>query len=124
MTLRAGDCGGIAFRGNVSLDPNTLSYAFYYFTICQDGTYAFSVIGGLNVSLGPTTSTPLIHTGLDKTNTLAVISRGQQIQLFINQQQVKTLTDTTYTHGVIGVVATGLNSSTTAVFSNVRVWAP
>ena len=124
MTLSAGDCGGIAFRGNVSLDPASLSYAFYYFFICQDGTYAFSVINGPNIDTGARTATTLIKKGVGQTNTLAVIARGPQIELFINQQSVQTRTDGTYTHGVVGVVATGISAATTATFSDARAWTP
>lgn len=124
MKLNAGDCGGIAFRGNVSLDPASPSYTFYYFFICQDGTYAFSVVNGLNIDTASRTSTTLIHKGLAQTNTLGVIARGQQIELFINQRRVQTRTDSIYTHGVIGVVATGLNTTTAATFTNARAWTP
>ena len=35
LTIVTGDCGGMLFRATASL------WHYYYFRICQDGTYAF-----------------------------------------------------------------------------------
>lgn len=124
MTLTSGDCGGIAFRGNVNLDLTSPTYQFYYFSLCQDGTYGFSVVNGADSGNSTRTHTQLIHAGLHQANTLGVIARGQAIELFINGQRVVTQTDNTYARGIIGVVADGDNNATSATFSDAKVWTP
>ncbi len=63
------------------------------------------------------------NTGLGQTNTIGVVARGNQIALYIDHQLVTTVTDSTYTHGQIGVTAATLSGSKTeVVYTNAKVW--
>lgn len=118
MTILAGDCGALLFRVNNSMGN------YYFFRVCQDGTYAlFLDTGNQGPSLIKPASHGAIKTGLNQTNLLAVVANGPLLDLYVNQQHVDSISESTYSHGGIGVAASGvLGHSTEVMFSNVRVW--
>lgn len=61
--------------------------------------------------------------GLDQTITLAVVARGEQISLYVSQQLIMTLQDSTYSKGVIGFVSEEFSTITAVAFDNAKVWA-
>jgi len=118
-------CGdGIVFRA--SPDANLSSYNFY---VNVDGSYNVYKIIYTSPSSQPT-FTPLkagsssaIHTGLNQTNLLTVIARGNTFILYVNKQYITTIADDSYKSGEIGVVTSSSDTSgTEAAFSNVQVW--
>ncbi len=120
MQIINGDAGGIIFRANTT---NNTSYVFY---VSQDGNYELLLCpkSACN-TLVTTTSSSAIHQGLGQTNIITVVARGNTITLYVNHQQITSVTDGTFSHGQIGVTAspyTGNGHPTEAVFSNARVW--
>ncbi|HLJ36179.1 MAG TPA: serine/threonine-protein kinase [Ktedonobacteraceae bacterium] len=115
MTITAGDCGAIIFRGN------TTNYQYYYFHICQDGSYALWLYthSGYESKIFISGSSPNVHSGL---NVIAVVANNTAISMYINHQFVTTIQDSTYSHGQIGVAVDSNNNSTEVVFSNAKVW--
>ncbi len=126
MTLLAGDCGGVSFRGHGG--------AFYYFIICQDGRYRvvkYTQDPGVGVtptpSLNPVLrdlSSQFINMSLNQDNLITIWAKGPVIKLYVNQQSIDTIQDSSYSTGEIGVLVKSwnLNTLTNAVFSNARVW--
>jgi hypothetical protein len=115
MTIISGNTGGIDFRSN--------SNGGYFFFIDQDGSYTFYL--GANSSLhtlGNGFSTAF-HTGLNQTNLITVVVRNSTSDFYVNSQYVTTLTDSTYSQGLVGVDADYITSSTEVAFNNAKVWA-
>jgi hypothetical protein len=115
MTLVSGDEGGITFRGNQS--------NFYLFAIGSDGSYHLDVVTGTSL---PTTlqqaSSSHINKGQGKSNLLAVVAVGNTISLYVNNNFLVKVTDSTYSSGQIGVAAVENSNATEVVFSNAKVW--
>ncbi len=117
MTIDKGDCGGIVFR----VDLNTNS--FYHFVVCNNGLMLLSAYSNNN-------GTVLIHakvssavqTGLNVQNTVGVVAQGSSINLFINNQNVGSVTDSTQATGSIGVIAEAVNNASDAAYNNAKVW--
>ncbi|HEY4387990.1 MAG TPA: hypothetical protein VGN34_26370, partial [Ktedonobacteraceae bacterium] len=119
MTIIAGQAGGVIFRGNQA------NSTFYYFNVGQDGSYdlrdyidpwiahARLLISG---------SSPAIHAGLNQPNTIAVVANGNIFKFYVNHQMITSVSDSTLSHGQIGIVAYNQGSTATTVFNNVRVW--
>jgi eukaryotic-like serine/threonine-protein kinase len=64
-----------------------------------------------------------IKSGLNQVNTLAVIARGSSIYLYINQQYITGVSDSTYQAGEIGVFGGNFTDAPAdVVFSHVQVW--
>ncbi len=113
MRIIKGDCGGIIFRADSTISN------FYYFQVCQDGSY--SLFTNLFKKL-TSNSSPAIHTGLNQSNTIAVAANGSTLDLYVNQQKIDSVNDSTYSQGQVGVIAEAYSNQTEVVFSNARVW--
>ena len=118
MKIIKGDCGALLFRIDTSITK------FYYFRVCQDGSYALFIYDHTGSTLIPSHSNSAINAGLNKSNLVAVVARGSTLDLYINQQQIDSIVDSTYSHGEIGMVADGFpgNHPTEVVYSNAKVW--
>ena len=120
MQIIKGDAGGIIIRANTT---NNTSYVFF---VSQDDNYElFLCPKSACHDLVTTTSSSAIHQGLGQTNIIAVVAQGNTITLYVNHQQITSVTDGTFSHGQIGVTASpyaGNGHPTEAVFSNARVW--
>ena len=119
MTIDKGDCGGLAIRSQ-SNNAN-----LYLFQVCQDGSYNFYKYM-VNSASSPTTLTrgnPLaIKEGVGQSNTIAVVANGSNIDLYINGQKVSSTSDSAYSQGSIGLVASAYNNATTVTYQNARIW--
>jgi hypothetical protein len=123
VTGDAGDCGGVIFRG----DLLHLTRLYYYY-LCQDGRYGL-VRYSVNVQ-DPTLNltvrkgtTSLVRAGAGQTNLIAVVAQGYNFDLYVNQQYIDSVRDTSYSTGVVGVLVKSFGSATTEVaFSDARVW--
>ena len=51
-----------------------------------------------------------------------VIAQGATLDLYVNRQFVSTVTDTTFSHGTIGVGVLDDSHSTEVAFRNAQVW--
>jgi hypothetical protein len=119
MTILKGDGGGLLFRAD-----GTNSH-FYYFRICRNGSYAlylYTDTGGVHGQTLVSGITPVLHTGLNIPNVLAVVVRGGNIDLYVNQQRIDSATNSAYSSGQIGLAAAYVTGPTEVVFSNARVW--
>ncbi|MHB8595979.1 MAG: family 16 glycoside hydrolase [Ktedonobacteraceae bacterium] len=121
MMVAQGDAGGLIFRANTSGQ----SPAFYYFRLNQDGTYYLF----LYVDSTATNARTLAHgtatgfnTGLNQTNLVSVVAKGSTLALYVNKQQITSVTDSTFTSGQIGLAAEYINGSTEVVYTNAKVW--
>jgi len=119
MTIVKGDGGDIIFRDDTRGNG-------YYFYIGQDGKYEFGTYNcnGNNCQLNVLRngSSPAINTGLNQSNLVAVVASGSTIDLYVNHQKIASVSDSSYSQGQIGVVASDVNSPTEVVFSNAKVW--
>ncbi|HEY5003278.1 MAG TPA: hypothetical protein VII61_09005, partial [Ktedonobacteraceae bacterium] len=118
MTIIQGDCGGIVFRTNGVKGNN------YLFGVCQNGTFFLSLLQNnvIEQTLQQKTFSAAIQVGMKQTNTLAVLARGTELMLYVNYQQLATVTDATYSQGQVGVGAFPVQSATEVVYGNARVW--
>jgi hypothetical protein len=67
-------------------------------------------------------SSPHINKGQGKSNLLAVVAVGNTISLYVNNNFLVKVTDSTYSSGQIGVAAAENSNATDVVFSNAKVW--
>jgi len=119
MKIIKGEDGGIIFRAN---DTNG---TFYVFTVDQIGSYELFVCPPkatkcnsdllINYNLA-------INQGLNQTNVVTVVVKGNTITLYVNQQEIDSVTDNTFSHGQIGVIALDINNPTEVVYKNAKVW--
>ncbi|HZT99136.1 MAG TPA: protein kinase [Ktedonobacteraceae bacterium] len=117
MRIVQGDCGSIVFRAE------STTSSFYGFRICQDGHYSFIVHSGPYSRTIVDHVAPAIRTGLNQSNTLAVVAQGNTFDLYVNDEKVGSTSDSSYSRGEIGVLATNqAGNGTEAVFSNAKVW--
>ncbi len=117
MIIDQGKQAGIVFRGN------SASNAFYLFYIGINGSYSLDIYKGSShattLNNGFSSS---ITTGLKQTNQLAVVAYKNILYLYVNQQFITSVTDSTLNSGKIGVAALDSKNPTAAAFTNARVW--
>jgi 3-keto-disaccharide hydrolase/zinc-ribbon domain len=114
-----GDCAGMVFRA----DTNTGK--LYFFEVCHNGTYNFSRyldFTGNNVKVLAGGSSAAIVTGLNQTNTIAVVAQGKTLSIYVNKQKITSVSDSTFTHGQVGLFADASNHPTDVAFNNAKVW--
>ena len=116
MTIVKGDAGGIGFRSDSTKGNG------YLFVISQDGKYGLYLYAISSPSLLSSGSNAAINTGLNQSNIVAVVANGSTIDLYVNNQKIDSVNDSTYSQGQIGVSAVELNNPTEVVFSNAKVW--
>ncbi len=116
------DGGGLAIRNSGN--------SYYYFEIFESGRYVFAACTGNDcshaVAESLSQSIPSFHTGLNQTNTIAFVAKGNTFTLYVNGQRVVgpvTDTNSTSSHGMIGVYGEGYDVTTEIVYSNAKVWA-
>ncbi len=122
MTIVKGSGGGIVFRGNEKGNG-------YYYFIGQNGTYEIGIynncIGNYNnCKIIPLRggSSPAIHKGLNQPNVAAVVASGSTIDLYVNDQKIDSVSDSSYSQGGLGVFASGVNGPTEVAFNDAKVW--
>jgi hypothetical protein len=113
MTIMEGDCGGVVFR----ISSNNIES--YYFRICQDGSYSLSINQISVIRSGYSTN---INRGLGQQNLIAATTQGNTITLYVNNQQITSVNDSTYSQGRIGVVADDERNPTEVEFQDAKVW--
>jgi hypothetical protein len=122
MTILKGNAGGIIFR---DIGPENYYFRLYYFSIGQDGSYSlqrFVHAPGNSFSQLAHGQSPFIKTGLGQTNLITVFAQGNNIDLYVNQQYLASVTDSTYTQGQIGLAAQSQEDPTEVAFSNAQVY--
>ena len=115
MQIISGNCGGLVLR-------DTMSQAHAYgFEVCQNGSYALYRLDGFSAGWTVLTSSTngAITTGLNQSNVIAAVVNGSTFNLYVNHQEITSVTDSTYTQGYIGLAADG---NTEAAYTNARMW--
>jgi eukaryotic-like serine/threonine-protein kinase len=116
MTLISGDYAGIVFC-NASADR------YYLFRIGVDGSYSLLLMSQAN-SDGVPLATGSISVNLSQANLIAAVVNGGSIGLYVNRQLIRSVNDSTYSHGHIAVFAwNATGTAAQAVFRNAKVWA-
>ena len=119
MTIVKGDSGGIGFRFKDSSGYLVFisTQGYYELTRFDGNTNGYKlVVNGASTA---------IKTGLNQTNLIAVVARGNTLELYVNEQFITRVVDNTYNYGQIGVLASPFGNSgnpTEVVFSNAKVW--
>ncbi len=117
MNMISGDYAGIIFCADKTQGT------YYFFQIKPDGSYILKTVSGDQFQGTLTAgSSSAILTGLHSTNTLAVVVQNGTISLYVNETNIANVSDTTYTHGQIGVFTGNDTNAAETVFSRVRVW--
>jgi hypothetical protein len=120
MTILQGDCGGLVFRASHK------NATFYYFEVCQDGTYHLMLYSGAHRLAQPVDgSRPAgMKTGLHQQNQLLVIARENSIDLYVNNQHLFSLSESRLSVGGVALAADDYSHTTIAAFSDVKLWVP
>ncbi len=66
-----------------------------------------------------------INQRLNESNLVAVVAQGTNIRVYVNHQLLASVSDSTYSHGQIGVEADPSGSNghpTEVVYTNAKVW--
>jgi serine/threonine protein kinase len=117
VTLVSAANGGLIFRANAA------STAFYDFEITNDGKFYFRYRNNNAYTslISDTTNSAVLVQG--NSNTLLVIARGSDFQLFINNTLVGNVHDTTFATGYLGFGAGTLSSSQgQALFTGLNIY--
>jgi hypothetical protein len=120
MTIVQGDCGGALFRSD------SIKGKYYKFSICRNGTFTLfkymDDTGKNTQALVPMRDYSAIKRGMNETNVIAVVAKGEQITLFINKQQAVIVQDGSLEAGCIELIAANDSSGTEVVFQNMKIW--
>jgi hypothetical protein len=122
MTILRGNAGGIIFR---DIGPANNYFRLYYFSIGRNGTYNLqrfvhdSAHSSNQLVNGQST---FIKTGLGQSNLITAVARGNNIDLYVNQRYLTSVTDSTYSQGEIGLAAQDQGDPTEVAFSNAQVY--
>jgi hypothetical protein len=118
MVISKGDGGGLLFRGNAQ---NGKLYRVSFYTSGHYGVYIYVDNTGTNARILTYNTLPA-GVDLTNTNTVAVVARGPTLGIYLNQQLLTTVTDSTYSSGQIGFSAYDVTNPTEVIFSNAKVW--
>jgi hypothetical protein len=55
-------------------------------------------------------------------NTIAVIASGSNFTLYLNNTQLDSVTDSTYSRGTINLIASDSTNTTEVTYRNARLW--
>ncbi len=122
VTLINGDAGGLIFRSDSAVST------FYRFAIDSTGAYRLFSCKGCtgNQNAGTVLAFGDLGIKANQPNTLTVIAINNTINLYVNGQFVKGVTDATSSAGELGVYAgtfvQAFMHPTEVAFSNVKVW--
>lgn len=119
MSIVEGQAGGVFFRSQDSQS----SQISYMFLTRSDGYCALYAV--LNTASGPDFkglvggTIKRFNRGLQQMNTIAIVARGSQIDIYVDQVGIARVTNSTYSQGGVGVIG-WINSD--VVFSNAKLW--
>ena len=109
--------GGIFFRA----DP--VSNQGYIILLRIDGYYEVDLASGPNhfntIQSGMLAAHGL---GFHQVHTLGIVANGSHISVYLDQNQITLVSDTTFTSGKIGVFSQFGSSSTMVAYTNAKVW--
>jgi hypothetical protein len=111
--------GGVVFRANMT------SSLFYVLYLSSTGYYDLDIQTNSNATNTRTLKTgtvPGFASGFYQVHTIGVVANGSQISLYVDQNKVTEVNDTTYSGGQIGVISAYGSSTTVVVYNNAKVW--
>jgi hypothetical protein len=121
MNIVSGHSGGLVLRA-------TANDSGYYFRLSTDGTVLAEKLV-INAQRTSTSATSLfagrsaaVNMGNNRFNTITVIVRGSDMDMYINQQYAFHSGDGAYKSGLIGVFADSDASNSEILFRNAQVW--
>jgi eukaryotic-like serine/threonine-protein kinase len=124
MFIKAGqsfDGGGITIQGSGN--------NYYYFEVFESGRYKFVLCTGNDCNHTLTGSLsqaiPAFHIGLFQTNTIAIVVKGNNFDLYVNGAHIAgpvSDPDNTSSHGMIGVFGAANDATTEIVYKDAKVW--
>ncbi len=118
MQVIQGEGGGIIFRGDTSTGNK-----FYRFIVGRGGWYRLMMVHDEQYKDLVRGTSLAINQRLNQINLLAAVVQGTSIMVYVNHELIASKTDSTYSHGEIGVEATPHNGPPTeVVYSNLKVW--
>jgi hypothetical protein len=117
MTIDQGSQGGILFRANKSKGQ------FYLFRIGIDGSFTLEIYNNNTfVKMLSSGISDAINVGYGQENDTAVLADKNSFYLYVNEQLVTTVSDSTFNAGQIGVAALDYSTPTEVEFSSAQVW--
>jgi hypothetical protein len=116
VTLISGDTAGIIFR----VDPSFSEMYAFDITNQREAELRMLSQNGISILI-PATGNSAIH-GVGKKNTLLVIARGDDFQLFVNATFVGEAHDDSLTTGYVGMSVSDYSESAKASFSNLVIY--
>jgi len=117
MQIQQGDQGGIAFRLNQGTG------AMYLLAISSDGYFSFNVYNSFQSGKGLYGGyVSNVHAGLNQTNLITLIARGENILLYVNKMYAGKVSDSSYTSGSIGLIAIDHTQYTDVAYTNLQIW--
>jgi hypothetical protein len=118
MRIMQGTQGGIAFRQD-SMGGS------YEFLIDTNGSWVFDIQydGQSSLTTLKSGTAQNFHPGYGQWNTLAVVARQNQIDLYANYDTVATFSDNVHSSGLIGLCASADVNQTNVDYSNAFVWS-
>jgi eukaryotic-like serine/threonine-protein kinase len=118
MKIRQGNCGGITVRDSDNGKQ-------YLFSVCASGFYSFvkraSNARG-DATVLRTHSASAIKQGIGQLNTIAIVANGDTFDLYVNRHKIDRISDSTYSEGLIGLIAYDQLYPTTVIYRNARLW--
>ncbi len=113
----SGDGGGITFRGDTALGN------YYFLHMYLDGFYRLYLAKThkpVKTLAEGNIDTTTFYPGHD--STLTVIARGSLFYFYANQVFFRSVRDSTYSDGVLGVVADDYDTPAEVVYTNAKIW--
>ncbi len=118
MDILKGNSGGLFFR--FSKTKILGKYQGYLFEVDSVGQYKISIFNGS--VLKDWTPSSALNKGYNVKNTLQVIMHGSTLLFYANEVFLVSVTDTTYSSGVIALAAHATDTPTEVVYSNLKVY--
>jgi len=121
MQIIKGECGGLISRADTT---NGDTPSFYYFEVCQDGSYDVTAfLKGNHIYLIGRTKSSAIYQGFQQRNWVKVVANANTLYFYVNEHMIDHISDTNLSSGQIGIMARSYNNPPTEVaFSNAKVW--
>ena len=122
MTIKQGGSGaegGLIFRG---IENNSKYYILF---IDTQGNYMLDIAVNSKGSNDRTLQQGQLGnfiSGFNQANTLGIVANGSQIALYVNGKKEFQVSDTTYTTGQVGFLASYGSSNTDVIYNNVKAW--
>ena len=117
MAIIRSGYGAIIFQADIP--PYSVNSKIYTFFVRQDGVYY--LIEGRNL-VRSSGSLPMMHTGLNQSNVIAMVTHGGTLYLYVNKMVVTSVSHVNYQYGEIMLGGYSENEPVDVGFSNAQVW--